>query len=798
MKRTLLCGFLSLSTLFALQANAQLTETFDNFTTATTTNGWTFQNLSTPVGTATWQAGLAGGVFPGQANDFIAVNYNSVAGANTISNWLLSPQLTLANGGVITFYTRTVDAPAYADNLQVRMSTNGASTNVGGTNVSVGDFTTMLLEINPTLNTGTYPNTWTQYSITITGLAGPVSGRIALRYFVPNGGPSGANSDYIGIDQFVYNPPASPNLAVSNPVSDYTNIPLSQAAAMPLTAQVSNIGSASSPDATLSVRVFQAPNYTTPIYTASSAPTAIVNGNSSVLSAGTYTPTAVGTYRFQYISNGTGNTINASDTTTYDFDITNNEYARDNGVIVGTLGIGACSSTSPGTLGNKFTIYSDVTVDSVKVSFQPTSFGDSTRVYIYNVAGGVPTTLIGTTDSYTFQMSDVGSQVDHYFHATDMSGNPLILTSGEYLFASVEYDSVVPLGHTTSIFRNNTIYVNWATSPFAGWAAVEQFGSSAFNRPFMIRPFLTTVCYATFATDNQTACDSYTWIDGITYTSSNNTATHMLTNAAGCDSIITLNLTMQSNNGVDILSECSPFTWIDGNVYTSSNNTATHTLTNAAGCDSVVTLDLTILTNGSTDVQTACDSYTWIDGITYTSSNNTATFNLTNVDGCDSIITLDLTITASPSVSASADVNNVITATGGTTYQWIDCGSNTAIAGETNATFTPTQNGSYAVTSSNGSCSDTSNCVVISTISVAEYGMIDAAIYPNPTMDFVTIRFAEISNAGLIVRDLTGKEVASKTVNNNEVINMTNWSTGVYFFELFTETGSETIRIVKQ
>ena len=46
--------------------------------------------------------------------------------------------------------------------------------------------------------------------------------------------------------------------------------------------------------------------------------------------------------------------------------------------------------------------------------------------------------------------------------------------------------------------------------------------------------------------------------------------------------------------GTDVITACDSYTWIDGNTYTSSNNTATHTLTNAAGCDSVVTLDLTI------------------------------------------------------------------------------------------------------------------------------------------------------------------------------------------------------------
>ena len=80
------------------------------------------------------------------------------------------------------------------------MSTNGASSNLGVTANDVGDFTTLLLDINPTLTTTGYPSTWTQFSATVTGLGGPTTGRFAFRYFTPNGGPSGANSDYIGID----------------------------------------------------------------------------------------------------------------------------------------------------------------------------------------------------------------------------------------------------------------------------------------------------------------------------------------------------------------------------------------------------------------------------------------------------------------------------------------------------------------------------------------------------------------------------------------------------------------------
>ena len=175
-----------------------------------------------------------------------------------------------------------------------------------------------------------------------------------------------------------------------------------------------------------------------------------------------------------------------------------------------------------------------------------------------------------------------------------------------------------------------------------------------------------TINNSTTGTDVKTACESFTWIDGNTYTSSNNTATHLLTNAAGCDSTVTLDLTINnSTTGTDVKTACESFTWIDGNTYTSSNNTATHLLTNAAGCDSTVTLDLTINNSTTgTDVKTACESFTWIDGNTYTSSNNTATHLLTNAAGCDSTVTLDLTINNS---TTGTDVKTACES-----FTWID------------------------------------------------------------------------------------------------------------------------------
>lgn len=176
-------------------------------------NGWFMQNNSVPVGLTNWFQGNST-VFAAQngaATSYIGANFNNTTGANTISNWLLTPTRTLKNGDVFSFYTRCSEDNLYPDRLQVRMSAAGASTNVGTGSAAVGDFTTLLLDINPGLVTSVYPYSgWQQYTITISGLPAPTSGRIAFRYFVTNGGPSGLNSDYIGIDNVVYTPYVCP------------------------------------------------------------------------------------------------------------------------------------------------------------------------------------------------------------------------------------------------------------------------------------------------------------------------------------------------------------------------------------------------------------------------------------------------------------------------------------------------------------------------------------------------------------------------------------------------------------
>ena len=338
-------------------------------------------------------------------------------------------------------------------------------------------------------------------------------------------------------------------------------------------------------------------------------------------------------------------------------------------------------------------------------------------------------------------------------------------------------------------------------------------------------------------------CDSYIWIDGVTYTVSNSTAAMTYTNVAGCDSTVTLNLTINNSttNSVDTTA-CNDYLW-DGIVYDStgsytnpytdvngcdstvtlnltinnsttnsvdttacndylwdgivydSSGSYTNTYTAVNGCDSIVTLTLTIniSTSSIDDVGNYCDSYTWIDGVTYTTTNTTASMDYTNSAGCDSIVTLNLVINNNPVVSISSS-NNILSAitTGGTSpysYLW------TGALNSTNPIVTPIASGDYCVqvTDANG-CVSSEVCENVIINAINDLYLSKFNIYPNPTSDFITLDFNTVIKADYTVKIISsnGDQVYEHRIldfngDYTKNINLSNLAKGNYIIQIHSD-----------
>ncbi len=294
------------------------------------------------------------------------------------------------------------------------------------------------------------------------------------------------------------------------------------------------------------------------------------------------------------------------------------------------------------------------------------------------------------------------------------------------------------------------------------------------------------------------SCSSYTWIDGITYTSNNNTATYSTTNSLGCDSVMTLDLTiLQPSSGTETVSACDSYTW-NGIIYTSNNTTALDTLVNSMGCDSIVTLNLTIMNSSSfMDEISSCNPITWIDGITYDQSTNSPSFTIPNNQGCDSVVTLDFTLLE---VDTSV-TRNYLTLTAqatSATYQWVDC-DNGRITGETNASFTATQNGNYQVEITQNGCVDSSACYAITNVGIGEPELIGVRLYPNPTSDVLHIDKGSNKSLEITITNSAGATVHQSTSKKQiTTIDMAKMASGMYVVTLKNELGLKVEKVVKR
>jgi hypothetical protein len=242
------------------------------------------------------------------------------------------------------------------------------------------------------------------------------------------------------------------------------------------------------------------------------------------------------------------------------------------------------------------------------------------------------------------------------------------------------------------------------------------------------------------------------------------------------------------------VSTCNQYSW-NGQTYQSSG-TYLQNFQSTSGCDSTVTLNLTInYPSSSSFSATSCEPYTW-NGNTYAGSGQYSQ-TLTGSNGCDSVVTLDLTILNGPSAQVTQDgllltANNVP----GATYQWIYCSDLTPVPNQSFIQFAPQANGTYAVVITDNCGSDTSDCITISTIGIDELNNY-FSVYPNPTSSELNVSIDILRvNTYFEIYDLNNRLIKSGNVLDVEKkIDVNSLSNGVYILKL---DNTSAIRFVKQ
>ena len=358
-----------------------------------------------------------------------------------------------------------------------------------------------------------------------------------------------------------------------------------------------------------------------------------------------------------------------------------------------------CSpQTSSTGLSGAYTGIKNFTIDDIFTN--TSSWSDIDGGYVDNTLNCQKVINVFEDSTYNFEVStlynanNIKGYIDFNNDGDFLDANEQIFdintadnTSGNYTSSSA-VNITIPTANGTSVvsgtklrLRLNSdigIVANACEAPQYG--QVEDYTVIINESNSVVNP-----CPILNGTDVITACDSYTWIDGITYNNSNNTSIDTLTNAQGCDSVVNLELNIQySTSSYSTISSCNSYNW-NGQTYT-NNGIFISISTNPSGCLQTDSLDLTITSSSTTVNDTVCDSYLWNGNIlntsgTYFNSNggcleklnlvvdytsnsylnivacdeyilngNTYTSSgiyfdtLQTLYGCDSTVTLDLTL----------------------------------------------------------------------------------------------------------------------------------------------------------
>lgn len=226
-------------------------------------------------------------------------------------------------------------------------------------------------------------------------------------------------------------------------------------------------------------------------------------------------------------------------------------------------GVSTYNLTSSGNTWDIFINKLDSAGNFIWAKRMGSSFGCDGRSITIDTSNNIYTTgrFDGTVDF------DPGAGT-YYLTGTNSTFINKLTSAGNFVWAKGMFGSSTNYGNSICVNSSGEIFTTGAfdgPTDFDPGAGTANFTSSGSYDIFIHK---MSQCINTTSTDVITACDSYTWIDGNTYTVSNNTATYILNNTNGCDSLVLLDLTIKSVSDIT--------TTLNGVTLSSNNNNASY------------------------------------------------------------------------------------------------------------------------------------------------------------------------------------------------------------------------------
>ncbi len=246
----------------------------------------------------------------------------------------------------------------------------------------------------------------------------------------------------------------------------------------------------------------------------------------------------------------------------------------------------------------------------------------------------------------------------------------------------------------------------------------------------------------------------------------------------------------------------------EGNSYEFGDETITEagiyskTFETVDGNDSIIVLTLISSSPVSVDIdETICNGEIYTVGNQSFSEAGTYAITLSTIHGCDSVINLTLSINELD-LGISQDGTTLIANTTGASYQWLDCNDNSVIDGATERSYTGTEGVSYAVIVDDGYCSDTSDCVTLTTSSgssaIANTNATSIEVYPIPAKDELTIT-SDSYISEINVYSIAGKLIQQYLVDNTSAtLNIAELEKGFYMLKAKTGNTIVTKSFIKE